>query len=81
MKHIAGERVLTGADLEEYVKATQLWFETAGKASRSEVTAIDLSEDGSTARCSVKTIYERAGEQGESLVLTKIGDLVLYHLY
>jgi hypothetical protein len=67
-------QVLVGAELEEYVKGTQLWFVNAGKVLRSEITSVDVSEDASTVQCHSKTTYEKAGEQTESIVLTRIAD-------
>jgi hypothetical protein len=70
----ASGQILTGVELEEYIKGTHTWFDTAGKVVRSQITQVTVSEDGSTAHCSVKTIYEKAGEQTESVELMKIGD-------
>lgn len=69
-------QILAGAELQEYIKGTEIWFNTAGKVLHSEVTQVAISEDGFTAHCSVKTTYEKVGEQSESVLLTRIGDNV-----
>jgi len=65
---------LSGAALQEFVDGNQTWLGSAGRIVKSEVVSVSPSDDGQSARCSVKTTYEKAGVQEESLTIRKIGD-------
>lgn len=65
---------LQGEQREEFLKGNQTWFESAGKVVRSEILQVAVADDGQSAQCSVSTQYEKAGSQGESLVVRKVGD-------
>ncbi len=65
---------LAGSALEEFRKGNDTWFGNAGRIVRSEITTVTPDENGTNARCTVQTTYEKIGQQAESLVVTKIGD-------
>ena len=64
--------VLSGAELQAFTSGNQTWLGTAGKALKSEVIAVTPIDENS-ARCTVKTTYEKAGVQEESVTIGKIG--------
>ncbi|HEX4963450.1 MAG TPA: hypothetical protein VF173_21660 [Thermoanaerobaculia bacterium] len=65
---------LSGTELNDFLRGNETWFGNAGKVVKSEITQVAASEDGLTAHCAVATQYEKAGQQTESLVVSKIGD-------
>ena len=69
-----GGDALTGTALQEFVDGNRTWMSSAGRIINSEIVSVSPSDDGQMAYCSVKTKYERAGVQEESLTIRKIGD-------
>ena len=67
-----GGNSLSGTALQEFVNGNQTWIGSAGKIVNSEVVSVSPSDDGQSAKCLVKTTYERAGLQNESLTIRKI---------
>jgi hypothetical protein len=49
----------------------QTWTESTGRILHSEVVAVSAMDD-SGARCAVKTSYEKAGQQDETVSIRKI---------
>jgi hypothetical protein len=68
-----GGRVLAGAELQNFVTGNQTWLESSGRIVKSEISGVSLMNNGTAARCSVRTTYEKAGVQEESVTITKIG--------
>lgn len=66
--------VLSGSALQEFAAGNQTWISSAGKVLNSEITSVSASDDGQLAHCSVKTTYEKAGVQIESMTIKKIGE-------
>lgn len=65
--------VLSGAALQDFIKGNQTWLSNAGRIVKSEIIAVSPLDDNN-ARCSVKTTYEKAGVQEESVSVRKIGN-------
>jgi len=66
------DRLMSDAELQEFVSGNKTWRESAGKIVSSDITAVELLEDGESARCSVRTTYERAGVQQETVLVKRI---------
>ena len=66
-------KILSGAELQEFANGNQTWLGNAGKILKSEIISVSPIDDNN-ARCSVKTTYEKAGAQEESVTVRKIGD-------
>ncbi len=69
-----GGNSLSGTALQEYVDGNQTWIGSAGKIINSEIVSVSPSDDGQSARCLVKTTYEKVGVQDETLTIRKIED-------
>ena len=67
-----GDRVLSNTEFQEFVSGNKTWRESAGRILSSEVTAVSLLDDGVSARCSVRTTYEKLGVQQENVLIKKI---------
>lgn len=65
-------RVLSGAEVQAFITGNRMWFSTAGKILKSDVITV-TPLDENNARCAVKTTYEKAGVQDESVTIRKIG--------
>jgi hypothetical protein len=65
-------RVLSGAGLQAFITGNRTWLSTAGKILKSDVIAV-MPLDENNARCTVKTTYQKAGVQEESVTIRKIG--------
>ena len=65
---------LSGTSLQTFIDGNQTWISSTGRILSSEIVSVFPSDDGQSARCSVKTTYEKAGVQEESLTIRKIGD-------
>ncbi|GEM_PF-4615673 len=65
--------ILAGSELQTFVSGNQTWLGNAGKILKSEI--MDVTPLGeSSAKCRVRTTYEKAGAQEESVTIAKIGD-------
>ena len=64
-------RILSGAELQMFVTGNQTWLSTAGKVLKSELVGVAPIDENS-ARCTVRTTYEKAGAQEESVTVRKI---------
>jgi|ERR1700687_1198386 len=67
-------QILAGSSLSEFVSGSETWSASSGRIVVSEITGCTVSTDGTSAECGVKTRYEKAGQQAESIVVAKLGD-------
>ena len=67
-------RILSGEELQTFIKGNLTWLGSAGKVVKSEITTVNISDSGRSVQCAVKTTYEKVGVQNEALILKKIGD-------
>lgn len=65
-------RILEGAELQTFVTGNQTWLSTSGKVLKSELITVSPIDENS-ARCAVRTTYEKTGVQEESVTVRKIG--------
>ncbi|MGO8757738.1 MAG: hypothetical protein ACLQG3_06400 [Terracidiphilus sp.] len=66
-----GGKVLSGAELQAFSEGNKTWLLDSGRILKSEIISVTpLDEDG--ARCAVRTSYEKAGVQEESVIVRKI---------
>lgn len=65
-------RTLSGAELQAFAAGNQTWLSTAGRIIKSELISVTPA-DNDSARCSVKTTYEKTGPQEESVTIRRIG--------
>jgi hypothetical protein len=65
-------RMLSGVELQTFVAGNQTWLSTAGKVLKSDLITVAPIDENS-ARCTVRTTYEKAGAQDESVTVRKIG--------
>jgi hypothetical protein len=66
-----GGKILSGEDLQTFTTGNQTWLNTAGRIAKSELIAV-VPLDENTARCTVRTTYEKAGVQEETVTIGKI---------
>jgi hypothetical protein len=66
-------KILSGSEFEKFKEGNNTWLASAGSAMKSEVISVKPIDEDS-AHCTVKTTYEKAGAQEESVVIRKIGN-------
>jgi hypothetical protein len=67
-----GGKVLSDPEFQTFVTGNETWLSTAGKVVKSELITV-VPIDNNSARCTVRTTYEKAGVQEESVTVEKIG--------